>query len=230
MAIVLNHSKAEGTAKVVLLGIANHDGDGGAWPSIDTLCRYANKNRRTVQEAIEQLSTPVGNETKKHRRGLGELKVEHNAGGNSATRADRRPNRYEILLSCPARCDGTRQHRDRDGVRSTAPEPSLNHPQPRESSLAAFALDDQLRAWATNTCPGIDVDGETATWLDWRAANGKTYKDERAAWKLWMRRARSAPAHEPPAPGPARPRLVSYCPTCELMEFDCRCNDVEDVA
>ena len=29
------------TDKLVLIGIANHDGDGGSWPSIATLAMYA---------------------------------------------------------------------------------------------------------------------------------------------------------------------------------------------
>jgi hypothetical protein len=37
VATVLNHSKARGRAKLVLIGIANHLGDQGAWPSISTL-------------------------------------------------------------------------------------------------------------------------------------------------------------------------------------------------
>ena len=37
MSLVLHHSVAQPTHKLILLGIANHQGDGGAWPSIETL-------------------------------------------------------------------------------------------------------------------------------------------------------------------------------------------------
>lgn len=143
MAIVLHHSSAQGTAKLVLLGIANHDGDGGAWPSIDTLARYANVDRRTVQRAIEQLIE------------VGELKREERAGGDRRTRAQYRPNLYRIMVVCPPECDRSTRHKPVDNstprgdahvtstasrgdasvapeVTPTSPEPSLNHPLPTD--------------------------------------------------------------------------------------------------
>lgn len=87
MSLVLNHSKARGTDKVVLLGIANHDGDGGAWPSLATLARYANVDERSVRRSIANLVA------------LGELAVEYNGGGTGTTRSDRRPNLYRILYN-----------------------------------------------------------------------------------------------------------------------------------
>lgn len=107
LAICLNHSKATGTDKVVLLGIANHDGDGGAYPSVATLARYANVSARTVQRSIQTLAE------------LGEVRVELNAGGSVTQRHDRRPNRYYVLVACPAACDKTSQHRVPNGVTPT---------------------------------------------------------------------------------------------------------------
>jgi len=83
---VLNYSRASGTDKVVLIGIANHDGDGGSWPSIATLARYANVDARTVQRSI------------KHLVEMGEIVVHDQQGGTQHTRPDRRPNRYEITV------------------------------------------------------------------------------------------------------------------------------------
>lgn len=97
--IALHHSMSAGTVKLVLIGIANHDGDGGAWPSLATLARYTGKSRRVVQRALEELVA------------LGEIVVHHNAGGDRTTRADQRPNLYRITLSCPPDCDGTKHHR-----------------------------------------------------------------------------------------------------------------------
>lgn len=108
MAIVLHHSKAKGTAKLVLVGIANHAGDGGAWPAVTTLARYANVTERNVQKAIEQLI------------GMGELTRHVQRGGTLDSHAHdwERPNRYDILLSCPAWCDRTPHHRPRPGWES----------------------------------------------------------------------------------------------------------------
>ena len=100
LAVVLHHSKARGTAKLVLLGIANHQGDGGAWPSIATLARYANTEPRAVQKQLAKLVSS------------GELAVQVQAGGTADTEDHRRPNRYDVLVSCPAWCDRTPQHRD----------------------------------------------------------------------------------------------------------------------
>lgn len=137
MAVVLNHSSAVGTAKVVLLGIANHEGDGGSWPSVATLARYANADERTVQRAIEKLIE------------AGELSRHVSQGGDRRTRGDRRTNLYRVRVVCPVECDRSPQHRliHRDdasvtpsrsrgdasvahGVTPTPPEPSMNHPLP----------------------------------------------------------------------------------------------------
>lgn len=100
IAVVLHHSRAAGTRKLVLLGIANHLGDGGAWPAVTTLARYANVNERNVQRAIEWLVS------------RGELRVEVQQGGDRATADHRRPNRYDVLVECPSYCDRSTQHRD----------------------------------------------------------------------------------------------------------------------
>lgn len=108
MALVLNHSQAKGTDKLVLLGIANHQGDGGAWPTLATLARYANCSERTVQRSISVLVD------------LGELLVEVNSGGTMRTDPRYRPNRYEVVLRCPADCDGSMQHRVGSGATSVS--------------------------------------------------------------------------------------------------------------
>lgn len=86
ISLVLNHSQAVGTTKLVLVGIANHDGDGGSWPTLETLARYANCSERTVRRHIEELIK------------LGELKKIINGGGSHFTRPDRRPNLYQITI------------------------------------------------------------------------------------------------------------------------------------
>lgn len=98
MALVLHHSRADGTRKLVLLGIANHDGDGGAWPAVDTLATYANTSDRAVQYALRELEAN------------GELAVALQDGGSRGP-AHLRPNRYVVLVACPPTCDRTARHR-----------------------------------------------------------------------------------------------------------------------
>jgi len=126
IAKVLNQSLARGTDKLVLIGIANHDGDGGAWPSLETLARYANVDIRTVQRSLRRLET------------MGELTTYLQDGGTTRTPNDRRPNRYEIHVTPRGDVDVTPSHERGDvdvtpgvtstsprGVTSTSPEPSL---------------------------------------------------------------------------------------------------------
>jgi hypothetical protein len=105
IAIALHHSKAQGTAKLVLLGIANHDGDGGAWPSMGTLRKYAGGiDKRAVQRAVDRLE------------GLGEVRRIIQKGGDHSIADWERPNLYRFLLHCPSDCDRTSQHRTRRSV------------------------------------------------------------------------------------------------------------------
>ena len=84
ISLVLNHSKAEGRSKLVLIGIANHHGDNGAWPSIATLARYANSSERSIKRDIKYLQE------------LGELVVEVNGGDG---RGQYKTNKYWISIS-----------------------------------------------------------------------------------------------------------------------------------
>ncbi|WEG10427.1 helix-turn-helix domain-containing protein [Microbacterium horticulturae] len=98
MVIALHHSRAKGATKLVLLGIANHDGDGGAWPSVATLQKYAGINRRNVQQAIKRLEQ------------LGEIRRHMQDGGTASLPDHLRPNRYEFTLQCPDSCDRSSRH------------------------------------------------------------------------------------------------------------------------
>lgn len=110
MAIVLHHSPSSGTDKVVLLGIANHDGDGGAWPSIATLAKYANINERGVQKSLARLEES------------GQITRRIQQGGTMAMRNGQRPNQYILNIRCPQSCDRTTAHRV-TGVPTDTPVP-----------------------------------------------------------------------------------------------------------
>lgn len=101
MAIALHHSRAKGAAKLVLLGIANHDGDGGAWPSVATLSKYAQVTPRQVQKLLSELER------------LNEVRRLVSAGGDHSMADFLRPNLYHFLLQCPPDCDRSRNHRTR---------------------------------------------------------------------------------------------------------------------
>lgn len=86
---VLDRSRSVGQVRCVLIAIANHDGDGGAWPSIDTIAREANVHPRTAQKHLRTLVS------------MGELVIHQQQGGTLRTHPSKRPNRYEITLAPP---------------------------------------------------------------------------------------------------------------------------------
>lgn len=55
MNAVWRESKADGRARLVLLAIADHQGEIGAWPSLKTLAIMVNASERSVQRDIEYL-------------------------------------------------------------------------------------------------------------------------------------------------------------------------------
>ena len=134
MTLVLHHAKASGNAQMVLMGIANHQGDGGAWPSIATLAKYTKLSERRVQQIIRDLEV------------AGELIIHTKSGATTATGAT---NLYFVNIACPSDCDGTTNHRQRvksptvrgegdctPGVKAVSPKPSL------EPSLEPFNIVD----------------------------------------------------------------------------------------
>lgn len=115
MVIAMHHSKSTGAARMVLVGIANHDGDGGAWPAIATLAKYANVDLRTARKAVRRLTE------------LGEIEVMLQRGGNGNIEDYQRPNLYKFKLTCPPDCDRSKNHKTRDSI---SVEPLTSYPQP----------------------------------------------------------------------------------------------------
>ncbi len=118
LTVVLNHSKAKGTEKLVLIGIANHHGEQGAWPSVATLARYSNMSDRRVQQVLKTLEES------------GELFIDT---GKGAGVGKYKTNLYKILVTCPSDCSGFPQHSQ------TKPA------SPLESQTKPASLQDEAR-------------------------------------------------------------------------------------
>ena len=80
---VWKHSQATGRARLVLLAIADHQGEIGAWPSLETLAKMVNASTRSVQRDIDYLQE------------LGELKVDYQ---NAPTQGKYKSNLYWVTL------------------------------------------------------------------------------------------------------------------------------------
>lgn len=90
----LYHSKATYSTRLVLIAIANFEGEMGAYPSHETIGRLSGGlNRRTVQRAIDDL-VQMGELTEIRRQG--------------------QTNLYRVSISCPDDCDRTSSHRQKD--------------------------------------------------------------------------------------------------------------------
>lgn len=99
MVQVFHHSASTGTTKLVLLGVANHDGDGGAFPAMNTLAVYAGIHVTGVRRHVAKLVA------------LGELTVEQNKGGTLNAPEHMRPNLFHVHVPCPGNCEGAPKHR-----------------------------------------------------------------------------------------------------------------------
>ena len=80
---VWKHSQAVGRARLVLLAIADHQGEIGAWPSLDTLAKMVNASTRSVQRDIDYLQE------------LGELRVDYQ---NAPSQGRYKSNLYWVTL------------------------------------------------------------------------------------------------------------------------------------
>jgi hypothetical protein len=103
LSIVLHHSRAQSSAKLILTALAWHHGEDrmtGCWPAQETLAKYANITSRQVRRCINELVD------------LGELYVIKN--GASRSRSAAAPNLYIVQVDCPPNCDGTLSHRITD--------------------------------------------------------------------------------------------------------------------
>ena len=83
MQAVWQHSQSVGRARLVLLAIADHQGEIGAWPSISTLAGMVNASERSIQRDIQELVA------------LGELQVEVQ---NAPTNRQYKSNLYWVTL------------------------------------------------------------------------------------------------------------------------------------
>jgi hypothetical protein len=182
MNLVLNYSKATGRAKLVLLGIANHFGDNGAWPSISTLARYANASERSVKRDIQELVE------------LGELTVEVNSapiGGQYKT------NLYWINVESGVTTQVSRG--DSSGKSGVTPvgtqNININH---KESDTRAtripsnFSVSREMRNWAAINHPDVDLDKATLNFVDYWETKPKnnTKLDWVRTWQTWIRNTR----------------------------------------
>jgi len=206
LTVVLHHSKAKLSSKLVLIGIANHyhsDDDRGAWPSQETLARYANISDRGVRKAIDQLVA------------IGELRVETHGG---PAKDNYKPNRYFITLECPEDCDKTMNHRPKQPEQSDIatgtfeqsnrnflteqPEPGFlrtviepvekplkNRGRQKPANADDYVPTDEFLERCRTEYAGLNLEVELQKFRNHHMAKGNTFKDYDRAFMNWLVRA-----------------------------------------
>jgi biotin operon repressor len=183
---VLDHSEAEGNARLVLIAIANHYDFND--PAVPVLVREARCSRSTVLRAIQALEE------------AGELVVERDP-----TRGRSRKNHYTLPGYERCRSDTILGvgivPLEREMVSSGAGNGVTgdtrtieNRTNRRERQLRPsrdFTPTDEHRAKAKSK--NLDVDDELDGWLTWCEATGKTYASLNAGFAYWLRNSRPQP-------------------------------------
>lgn len=189
MNAVWSQSKAEGRQRLVLLAIADMQGDIGAWPSIATLARMVNASERSVKRDIKMLQES------------GELVVQSQA---APVDSQYRPNRYFVNLSGVT--DGASGVTDstsgvtaqvsrgdssgQSGV-TVAGTQTLNRTLKNPNRLLPDDFWPSEKSWATmeEHFPHLDLKLETHAFRDYWTSKAKMMKDWDAAWRNWIRMA-----------------------------------------
>lgn len=201
LTLSLYHSKATYSTRLVLIAIANFEGEHGAYPSHETIGRLSGGlNRRTVQRAIDDLIE------------LGEI---------TEVRRDGVTNLYKIAIACPDECDGTTNHRKkkgggvetaggletapRGGVQTAGgavsrPHEPLDNPKItlRETSLTeSWEPSDSLKAMFVSKWPDLDPAYHSEQFKLYYLSKGTKHKSWDLAFQRWMNseqaRAKSQP-------------------------------------
>lgn len=176
VALVLNKSKAQGRAKLVLIGIANHQGDHGSWPSIATLARYANASERSIKRDIKELVA------------LGELKVELQA---APINQQYKTNLYWVTIERGVTDEASRG--DSSGKSGVTPigtqtiNRTLKEPIYKSSKINSdFPITDEMQSWLKDKGFSLNIQEQTELFIGHYQATGKVMKDWQAAWRNWM--------------------------------------------
>jgi hypothetical protein len=178
VSLVLNKSKATGRAKLVLIGIANHLGDEGAWPSIATLARYANSSERSVKRDIQDLVA------------LGELSVQLQA---APMNGQYKTNLYWITIESGVTDWVSRGDKPgASGVTRTGTQTiNNNHKEPKRIPTRIsedYKPSEKALEWQQKNFPGADVKLETEKFVDYFLSSSKGVKNDwDAAWRNWIR-------------------------------------------
>jgi len=186
---VWRESKSSGRARLVLLAIADHQGEIGAWPSIETIAKMVNSSERSVQRDIQELVT------------LGELEVHVQ---KAPSRGQYKSNLYWVILPSLSGVTKTRSGvTDLDSGVTESPsgvtalgaltliEPLLkpNITTKQKTLDESWLPDDRLCGMFVTKWPLLNMSEQTEAFKLHHMAKGSRMADWGLAYQKWMNQA-----------------------------------------
>jgi len=186
---VWRESKSSGRARLVLLAIADHQGEIGAWPSIETIAKMVNSSERSVQRDIQELVT------------LGELEVHVQ---KAPSRGQYKSNLYWVILPSLSGVTKTRSGvTDLDSGVTESPsgvtalgaltliEPLLkpNITTKQKTLDESWLPDDRLVGMFVSKWPLLNMSEQTEAFKLHHMAKGSRMADWGLAYQKWMNQA-----------------------------------------
>lgn len=203
MTAAWNASSLTHTSKLVLLALADNANDAGiCWPSIPKIAERCSLDVRTVYRAIATLEGG-GHATTQTRPGKATIYHVHPVTPDSVTGVvpltqshpcqkvtpDTKSPTPDSLSGLPPSPPPSRALPPSLPPSKNRQEPSRRAPARARSRTVPedFEVSAEMRKWAKETCPNVDIDAQTLIFRD------HEFKDPHgnwpAAWRQWMRRA-----------------------------------------
>jgi DNA-binding MarR family transcriptional regulator len=175
--------------KLVLIILADcHNADTGRCdPSIEFIAARAKISRRSVERAIDGLES-LGLLKRKQRSNRDGLKTSNSYVLAISDASESRIDASHSRIRCVTQAEWDASDR-RINQEVKNQEENLGARKRATPIPADFRPDPALVAWARSEIPGVDLARETARFVDYHAAKGSTFKDHKAAWRNWMRKA-----------------------------------------
>lgn len=187
------------------MAIANFIGEDGAFPKVATIATQARVGERQAARALANL------------RKLGEIETVKGAGAGAGLY---KTSRYYLLLTCPESCSGDWNHTPKLDARPVIYDTSrpdnmtpldlsemsdkpvikpVKEPNRATTIPNDFSVTDEMREWAKQNHPAVDIDTATLDFKDyWETKAGDNKKtDWNRTWQRWIRTTRPNPSWKP---------------------------------
>lgn len=196
------------TDKAVLISLADNANDSGyCWPSIATICERTCFGRTAVIEAIGRLEEG-GYVTANRDNGRHTTYVISPQPVRQTDPSAKRTGPPDGGDPSASRTGPVRQTDTNRHLTVNEPSTKKERVRPAKRVPAEFDVTADLRAWAAEEVPRVDIDSETKRFRDHEWKQART--DWPAAWRNWMRRASESGNWRGSPPSRASPNEPTY--------------------